>query len=197
MKKLEIHRKGRAAWFCSDNIRADISVAFLHRCRGDRGKCAEGLSDARCGTHCPTWSNCASCLRRVLEALKTAGKTKVEFHELFTEERIKKFREQDPGDHRQRPRLASSCRTWRLIILSKPRSISTIPNNVLDSEGIKKITEITQRERVSSRTNSPNAPKLQVEKENADADIAKRERKRRNEEDTAKQTDAGRHRDEG
>jgi uncharacterized membrane protein YqiK len=60
------------------------------------------------------------------------------------------------------------------------------PNNVLDSEGIKKITEITQRERVASNEFTQRA-QVQVEKENADADIAKREQKRRNEEDTAKQ----------
>ena len=60
------------------------------------------------------------------------------------------------------------------------------PNNVLDAEGIKKITEITQRERVLSNEYSQRA-QVQVEKENADADIAKREQRRRNEEDTAKQ----------
>ena len=60
------------------------------------------------------------------------------------------------------------------------------PNNVLDAEGIKKITEITQRERVVSNEFTQRA-QVQVEKENADADIAKREQKRRNEEDTAKQ----------
>ncbi|HSH94948.1 MAG TPA: hypothetical protein VK968_12435, partial [Roseimicrobium sp.] len=62
-------------------------------------------------------------------------------------------------------------------------------SNVLDSEGIKKITEITQRERVLSNEFSQRA-QVQVEKENADADIAKREQKRRNEEDTARQTRA-------
>ena len=63
------------------------------------------------------------------------------------------------------------------------------PNNVLDSEGIKKITQITQRERVIANEHSQRAG-VQIEKENADADIAKREQNRRNEEDTARQTRA-------
>src|SRR5678809_1271617 len=61
------------------------------------------------------------------------------------------------------------------------------PSNVLDAEGIKKITEITQRERVVANEHTQRA-QVQIEKENADADIAKREQKRRNEEDSARQS---------
>jgi flotillin len=59
----------------------------------------------------------------------------------------------------------------------------------LDAEGIKKITEITHHERVLANEFSQRAA-VQIEKENADSDIAKREQNRRNEEDMAKQSRA-------
>src|SRR6185436_17708469 len=119
------------------------------------------------------------------EALKTAGK-QMEFHELFTE-RIK-FRDQIQvtiGKDLDGFLLQDVA----IDYLEQTPLDQHDPSNVLDAEGIKKITEITQRERVIANEHTQRA-QVQIEKENADADIAKREQKRRNEEDTAKQTRA-------
>jgi len=182
VKKLEIHRKGKDGLVCKDNIRADISVAFYIRVEATEEsvrKVAQMLGVERVSD--------MEKLRELFEAkfseaLKTAGK-QMEFHELFTE-RIK-FREQIQATI-GKDLDGFFLQDVAIDYLEQTPLDQHDPNNVLDSEGIKKITEITQRERVIANEHSQRA-QVQVEKENADADIAKREQKRRNEEDTAKQ----------
>ncbi len=185
VKKLEIHRKGKDGLVCKDNIRADITVAFYIRVDANPEsvrKVAQMLTPERVSD--------LNQLRELFEAkfseaLKTAGK-QMEFHELFTE-RIK-FRDQIQvtiGKDLDGFLLQDVA----IDYIEQTPLDQHDPNNVLDAEGIKKITEITQRERVISNEHTQRA-QVQVEKENADADIAKREQKRRNEEDNAKQTRA-------
>lgn len=185
VKKLEIHRKGKDGLVCKDNIRADISVAFYIRVEATEEsvrKVAQMLGVERVSD--------MEKLRELFEAkfseaLKTAGK-QMEFHELFTE-RIK-FREQIQATI-GKDLDGFFLQDVAIDYLEQTPLDQHDPNNVLDSEGIKKITEITQRERVIANEHSQRA-QVQVEKENADADIAKREQKRRNDEDAAKQTRA-------
>ncbi len=185
VKKLEIHRKGKDGLVCKDNIRADISVAFYIRVEATVDsvkKVSQMLGVERV-------SDMAQ-LRELFEAkfseaLKTAGK-QMEFHELFTE-RIK-FREQIQATI-GKDLDGFFLQDVAIDYLEQTPLDQHDPSNVLDSEGIRKITEITQRERVSANEFSQRA-QVQIEKENADADIAKREQRRRNEEDTAKQTRA-------
>lgn len=185
VKKLEIHRKGKDGLVCKDNIRADISVAFYIRVDAtveSVKKVAQMLGPDRVSD--------MTQLRELFEAkfseaLKTAGK-QMEFHELFTE-RIK-FREQIQATI-GKDLDGFLLQDVAIDYLEQASLDQHDPSNVLDAEGIKKITEITQRERVIANEFSQRA-QVQVEKENADADIAKREQKRRNEEDTAKQTRA-------
>jgi uncharacterized membrane protein YqiK len=182
VKKLEIQRKGKDGLVCKDNIRADIAVAFYIRVDATEEsvrKVAQMLTPERVSD--------LNQLRELFEAkfseaLKTAGK-QMEFHELFTE-RIK-FRDQIQvtiGKDLDGFLLQDVA----IDYLEQTPLDQHDPSNVLDAEGIKKITQITQRERVLSNEFSQRA-QVQVEKENADADIAKREQRRRNEEDTAKQ----------
>ncbi len=182
VKKLEIHRKGKDGLVCKDNIRADITVAFYIRVEATAEsvrKVAQMLTPERV-------SDLAQ-LRELFEAkfseaLKTAGK-QMEFHELFTE-RIK-FRDQIQSTI-GKDLDGFFLQDVAIDYLEQTPLDQHDPSNVLDAEGIKKITEITQRERVVANEFSQRA-QVQVEKENADADIAKREQRRRNEEDTAKQ----------
>lgn len=182
VKKLEIHRKGKDGLVCKDNIRADITVAFYIRVETTTDsvrKVSQMLTPERV-------SDLAQ-LRELFEAkfseaLKTAGK-QMEFHELFTE-RIK-FRDEIQTTI-GKDLDGFFLQDVAIDYLEQTPLEQHDPNNVLDAEGIKKITEITQRERVVANEFSQRA-QVQVEKENADADIAKREQRRRNEEDTAKQ----------
>lgn len=185
VKKLEITRKGKDGLVCKDNIRADITVAFYIRVDATEEsvrKVAQMLTPERVSD--------MEQLRALFEAkfseaLKTAGK-QMEFHELFTE-RIK-FRDQIQNTI-GKDLDGFLLQDVAIDYLEQTPLEQHDPNNVLDAEGIKKITEITQHERVLANEFSQRA-QVQVEKENADADIAKREQKRRNEEDTAKQNRA-------
>ncbi|MFN0069479.1 MAG: flotillin family protein [Limisphaerales bacterium] len=182
VKKLEIARKGKDGLVCKDNIRADIVVAFYIRVEATEEsvrKVSQMLTPERV-------SDLAQ-LRELFEAkfseaLKTAGK-QMEFHELFTERT--KFRDQIQGTI-GKDLDGFFLQDVAIDYLEQTPLEQHDPSNVLDAEGIKKITEITQRERVLANEFSQRA-QVHVEKENADADIAKREQKRRNEEDTARQ----------
>lgn len=182
VKKLEIARKGKDGLVCKDNIRADIVVAFYIRVEATEEsvrKVSQMLTPERV-------SDLAQ-LRELFEAkfseaLKTAGK-QMEFHELFTERT--KFRDQIQGTI-GKDLDGFFLQDVAIDYLEQTPLDQHDPSNVLDAEGIKKITEITQRERVLANEFSQRA-QVHVEKENADADIAKREQKRRNEEDTARQ----------
>ena len=185
VKKLEIARKGKDGLVCKDNIRADISVAFYIRVDATKEsvqKVAQMLGSERVSDMIQLRELFES---KFSEALKTAGK-QMEFHELFTERT--KFREQIQVTI-GKDLDGFILQDVAIDYLEQTPLDQHDPSNVLDAEGIKKITEITQRERVLSNEFSQRAQVL-VEKENADADIAKREQKRRNEEDTAKQTRA-------
>lgn len=185
VKKLEIARKGKDGLVCKDNIRADISVAFYIRVDATEEsvrRVAQMLTPERVSD--------MGQLRELFEAkfseaLKTAGK-QMEFHELFTE-RIK-FRDNIQNTI-GKDLDGFLLQDVAIDYLEQTPLEQHDPNNVLDSEGIKKITEITQRERVVANEHTQRTG-VQIEKENADADIAKREQKRRNEEDTAKQNRA-------
>jgi uncharacterized membrane protein YqiK len=182
VKKLEITRKGKDGLVCRDNIRADITVAFYIRVEATPEsvrKVAQMLTPERVSD--------VEQLRELFEAkfseaLKTAGK-QMEFHELFTERT--KFRDQIQNTI-GKDLDGFLLQDVAIDYLEQTPLEQHDPNNVLDSEGIKKITEITQRERVLANEFSQRTS-VQIEKENADADIAKREQKRRNEENAAKQ----------
>lgn len=185
VKKLEITRKGQDGLVCEDNIRADITVAFYIRVDATEEsvrKVAQMLTPERV-------SDMAQ-LRELFEAkfseaLKTAGK-QMKFHELFTE-RLR-FRDEIQSTI-GKDLDGFLLQDVAIDYLEQTPLEQHDPNNVLDSEGIRTITEITQRERVIANEFTQRA-QVQVEKENADADIAKREQNRRNEEDTAKQNRA-------
>lgn len=185
VKKLEITRKGQDGLVCKDNIRADITVAFYIRVDATEEsvrKVAQMLTPERVSD--------MGQLRELFEAkfseaLKTAGK-QMEFHELFTERLRFRDEIQTTIGKDLDGFLLQDC---AIDYLEQTPLENLDPNNVLDSEGIKKITQITQRERVVANEFTQRA-QVQVEKENADADIAKREQIRRNEEDTAKQNRA-------
>lgn len=182
VKKLEITRKGKDGLVCHDNIRADITVAFYIRVDATAEsvkKVAQMLTPERVSD--------IEQLRELFEAkfseaLKTAGK-QMEFHELFTERlRFRDEIQETIGKDLDGFLLQDVA----IDYLEQSPLDQHDPNNVLDAEGIKKITEITQRERVLANEFSQRA-QVHVEKENADASIAKREQHRREAEDAAKQ----------
>ncbi len=146
IKKIEIERTGVNGLICKDNIRADIKVAFFVRVN----KSVEDIINVAQTIGCNRASE-IDTLRSLFdakfsEALKTVGK-KFEFIELY--EARREFRNEiiniigtDLNGY-----ILDDCAIDDL----EQTSLSVLkPDNILDSEGIKKITELTAAQNVKS-----------------------------------------------
>ncbi|MFD2564035.1 flotillin family protein [Aquimarina rubra] len=146
VKKLEIERTGINGLICKDNIRADIKVAFfvrVNKSKADIINVAQTIGCARASE--------IDVLRNLFdakfsEALKTVGK-KFEFVELY--EARREFRDEivniigtDLNGY-----ILDDCAIDDL----EQTSLSVMKaDNILDAEGIKKITELTAAQNVKS-----------------------------------------------
>ncbi len=144
---LEVDRRGRDGLICKDNLRADITVAFYLRVNEtpqDVLRVAKAIGADRASDQEAVYQLFAA---KFSEALKTVGK-QIEFIQLF-ENRLE-FREkiiQVIGDDMNGYVLEDVAIDY---IEQTPKS-SLDPSNILDAEGIKKITELTAAQNV--RTN--------------------------------------------
>lgn len=144
---LDVDRRGRDGLICKDNMRADITVAFYLRVNEtpeDVLRVAKAIGAERASDKEAVDLLFAA---KFSEALKTVGK-QVEFIQLF--ENRMEFREkiiQVIGDDLNGYVLEDVAIDY---IEQTPKS-SLDPNNILDAEGIKKITELTAAQNI--RTN--------------------------------------------
>lgn len=144
VKRIEIDRHGQDGLICKDNIRADIKVAFFVRVNktpGDVEKVAQFLGCRRASDE---KALVALFEPKFSEALKTVGK-KFDFVELYTAR--EKFREEILkiiGTDLNGYILDDAA----IDVLEQTALENLNPNNVLDSEGIKKITDLTAQEQV-------------------------------------------------
>lgn len=146
IKKIEIERTGVNGLICKDNIRADIKVAFFVRVN----KSVEDIINVAQTIGCNRASE-IDTLRSLFdakfsEALKTVGK-KFEFIELY--EARREFREEiiniigtDLNGYILDDCAIDDLEQTALTVLK--------PDNILDSEGIKKITELTAAQNIKS-----------------------------------------------
>lgn len=144
---LEVDRRGSDGLICADNMRADITVAFYLRVNEtaeDVLKVAKSIGADRASDKDAVNDLFAA---KFSEALKTVGK-QIEFVQLF--ENRQKFRDQIIeviGDDLNGYVLEDVA----IDYLEQTPKSSLDPNNILDAEGIKKITELTAAQNV--RTN--------------------------------------------
>lgn len=144
---LEVDRRGNDGLICRDNMRADITVAFYLRVNEtpeDVLKVAKSLGAERASDRQAVHDLFAA---KFSEALKTVGK-QLEFVSLF-ENRLE-FREKIIEV------IGSDLNGYVLEdvaidYLEQTPKAALDPNNILDSEGIRKITELTAEQNV--RTN--------------------------------------------
>ncbi|UKB83891.1 flotillin family protein [Chryseobacterium sp. MEBOG06] len=146
VKKLEISREGRAGLICKDNMRADIQVAFFIRVN----KSVDDIINVAQTIGCQRASD-AQTLRELFEAkfseaLKTVGK-KFDFTELY--EARSEFRQEilDIIGTDLNGYVLDDC----AIDYLEQTSIDKLDkDNILDSEGIKKITELTATQNIKA-----------------------------------------------
>ena len=143
---LEVDRRGQDGLICKDNMRADITVALIrvNETTQDVLKVAKSVGAERASD-----KEAVNDLfnAKFSEALKTVGK-QIDFVKLF-EDRIE-FREkiiQVIGDDLNGYVLEDVA----IDYLEQTPKSALDANNILDAEGIKKITELTAAQNV--RTN--------------------------------------------
>ncbi|MEM6778724.1 MAG: flotillin family protein [Planctomycetota bacterium] len=144
LKSFEIHRQGSEGLICRDNIRADIKVAFFIRVDNspeEMKEVSQSIGAKRCSQ--------IDTLRELFdakfsEALKTVGK-QFDFVDLYDQrdkfkDEILKVIGTDLNGYRLDDAAIDYLEQTPLEMLS--------PTNILDAEGIKKITELTALEKV-------------------------------------------------
>ena len=144
LKSFEIARQGSEGLICRDNIRADIKVAFFIRVDSSNEQIkevAQSIGAKRCSE--------IDTLRELFdakfsEALKTVGK-QFDFVDLYDQR--DKFKEEILkviGTDLNGYQLDDAA----IDYLEQTPIEKLSPNNILDAEGIKKITELTAGEKV-------------------------------------------------
>ena len=149
---LQIDRRGKEGLICRDNMRADIAVAFylrVNETQADVLRVAKSLGADRASD-----KNAVDELfnAKFSEALKTVGK-KFEFTELF--EKRQEFRDEIIkviGNDLNGYVLEDVAIDY---LEQTPKSVLD-PSNILDAEGIRKITELTASQNVITNELSQN-----------------------------------------
>jgi uncharacterized membrane protein YqiK len=144
LKSFEIAREGSEGLICKDNIRADIKVAFFIRINNEESEMREVAEAIGCRRASQVETMRELFDAKFSEALKTVGK-QFEFVELY--DKREQFKEQilrvigtDLNGYKLDDAAIDYLEQTRLELLN--------PNNILDAEGIKKITELTSQEKI-------------------------------------------------
>ncbi|QDU05056.1 Inner membrane protein YqiK [Gimesia chilikensis] len=146
VKRIEIARKGEAGLICRDNIRADIEVAFFVRVNNTSNDIRNVAQSLGCKRASSREALVELFDAKFSEALKTVGKH-FDFVELYNErdkfkEEILKIIGTDLNGY-----ILDDC---AIDFLEQTPLEKLSPTNILDAEGIKKITDLTAREHVLS-----------------------------------------------
>ena len=144
VKKIQIERMAKDGLVCKDNLRADIKVAFFIKINPDEESITTVAQTLGCerASHIETLNELFEA--KFSEALKTAGK-RFDFTALYEERRGFRKAIMDI--------IATDLNGYTLedcaIDYLEQTSITNLnPDNILDSEGIKKITELTANQNV-------------------------------------------------
>ncbi|MEV4312919.1 flotillin family protein [Actinocrispum sp. NPDC049592] len=182
VKTIEINRAGTEGLICRDNIRADIRITFFVRVNKtveDVVKVAQAIGTARASDE-TTLQELFNA--KFSEALKTVGK-QLDFVDLYTKR--DDFRDQiirvigtDLNGY--------SLEDAAIDYLEQTPMTQLDPANILDAQGIRKITELTAIEHVRTNEYQRNEEK-EITRQNVDAREAILELERRQADAEAKQ----------
>ena len=182
VKRLEIFRHGSEGLICKDNVRADIKVAFFVRVNNaaqDVLNVAQSIGVRRASDQATLVELFDS---KFSEALKTVGK-QFEFVDLYSEREL--FKEQILkviGRDLNGFVLDDAA----IDYLEQTKVEQLDPDNILDAEGIKKITDLTARQMVLANDIAREKEKV-IKKQDVEAREAILELERQQEEAEARQ----------
>lgn len=174
VKTIEIERTGQEGLICRDNIRADIRITFFVRVNKtveDVVKVAQAIGTARASDQV-TLQELFNA--KFSEALKTVGKH-LDFVDLYTKrdefrDRILQVIGTDLNGY--------SLEDAAIDFLEQTPLVQLDTNNILDAQGIRKITELTAIEHVRTNEFTRNEEK-EITRQNVDAREAILELERR------------------
>ncbi|WP_200307112.1 flotillin family protein [Streptomyces adelaidensis] len=174
VKTIEIMRAGKEGLICRDNIRADIRISFfvkVNKTVEDVVKVAQAVGTARASDR-DTLQELFHA--KFSEALKTVGK-QLDFTDLYTKREELRYRIIEViGVDLNGYHLEDAA----IDYLEQTPLIQLDPANVLDAQGIRKITELTAVEHV--RTNeAQRTEEKEIKRQNVDAREAILELERR------------------
>lgn len=182
VKTIKIDRSGNEGLICKDNIRADITVKFfvrVNKTADDVLKVAQGIGCTRASSQ-ETLEELFSA--KFSEALKTVGKN-MEFIDLY--QARDRFRDEiiaQIGDD-----LSGYVLEDAAIDFLEQTPLSDLDaNNILDAQGIKKITELTAIEHIRTNELRRNE-EMQIKKKNVETQEALLELERQAADAQAKQ----------
>ncbi len=167
VKTIEIDRRGKDGLTCQDNIRADIKVTFFVRV----GKTREDVLKVAQSIGCERASDQQTLedlfIAKFSEGLKTVGK-RLDFESLYKErdsfrDEIMKVIGEDLNGY--------SLEDAAIDFLEQTPLEALDPQNILDAQGIRKITEITTRQNVLTN-DLKQSERKEITKQNAQADEA-------------------------
>lgn len=179
---LEVDRRGKDGLICADNMRADITVAFYLRVNEtaeDVLKVAKSIGAGRASDKAAVNELFNA---KFSEALKTVGK-QIDFVALF--ENRQDFRDkiiEVIGDDLNGYVLEDVA----IDYLEQTPKVSLDPHNILDAEGIKKITQLTAAQNVITN-NLERDEELAIKKKNVETVEAMLELERQQSDAEAKQ----------
>lgn len=146
VKAMEIDRRGKEGLICKDNIRADITVTFYVRVNGTEQDVLRVAKSVGCGRASKIETLKELFSAKFSEALKTVGK-QMDFTDLFTERDTFKDRIiQVIGEYLN----GYSLEDVAIDYLEQTPLESLEANNILDAQGIRKITDLTSKEAIST-----------------------------------------------
>ncbi|VAW61849.1 Inner membrane protein YqiK [hydrothermal vent metagenome] len=146
LKTIEIDRRGKDGLICKDNIRADIKVAFFVRINNDANDVRTVAQSIGCERASDQETLEALFSAKFSEALKTVGKT-LDFVELYQERDM--FRDKIKAEIGTKLN-GYSLEDAAIDYLEQTLVESLDKDNILDAQGIRKITELTSIEHIST-----------------------------------------------
>ncbi len=144
LKNIVIERSGSDGLICADNMRADIKVAFFVRVNKSVEDVIKVAQSVGCARAASKQAIIELFEAKFSEALKTVGK-QIDFVDLYNErEKFKLAIIDIIGTDLNGYRLDDAA----IDYLEQTNINALSPNNILDSEGIKKITELTAKQKI-------------------------------------------------
>ncbi|NUZ09796.1 hypothetical protein HUZ36_03265 [Pseudoalteromonas sp. McH1-7] len=180
--RMVLERRDNSGLICKDNIRADIAITFYIRVNENKEDILRVAKQVGCARASAPETLQALFEAKFSEALKTVGK-RMNFEELFTHrnefrDAIKEVIGQDLSGY--------TLEDVAIDYLEQTSIDKLDPNNILDAEGIRRITEKTSRQNVETNQLKCDE-KAQIDNQNQAAFEKAAEVERQREDASAKQ----------